>query len=211
MKIDYFYITFTFVSRYAFKLICHITNLLQKFSHQFLLRVKKRGNKSLSRRHHFSNQTYFEGTKKKTPGFFYRSDLFSISFYSFIHNFACAVFYVFVTIMTRFMIVFDLSPMKLAVPVSINCFKLKHWCSDVRLFFSSADGCIRWKTGRNCDEIARVTICYFIMMTMMVSSKCTSFSKLTWRKLQFETEWKAKWMTQPYILLTFDNGRWGDA
>lgn len=199
------------MSRYAFKLICHITNLLQKFSHQFFLRVKKRGNKSLSRRHHFSNQTYFEGTKKKTPGFFYRSDLFSISFYSFIHNFACAVFYVFVTIMTRFMIVFDLSPMKLAVPVSINCFKLKHWCSDVRLFFSSADGCIRWKTGRNCDEIARVTICYFIMMTMMVSSKCTSFSKLTWRKLQFETEWKAKWMTQPYILLTFDNGRWGDA
>lgn len=80
MKIDYFYITFTFVSRYAFKLICHITNLLQKFSHQFLLRVKKRGNKSLSRRHHFSNQTYFEGTKKKLPDFFIEAICFQYHF-----------------------------------------------------------------------------------------------------------------------------------
>lgn len=148
------------------------------FPSVFLRVEKKRGNKSLSRQHHFSNQTYFEGTKKKNSRIFYRSDLFSISFYSFIHNFACAIFLRVCdnhdTFYDRFRFISD----EIGSSSFHQLFQVETLMFGCASFFS-ADGCIRWKTGRNCDEIARVTICYFIMMTMMVSSKCTSFSKLT--------------------------------
>lgn len=80
MKIDYFYIAFTFVSRYAFKLICHITNLLQKFSHQFFFKSKKKRKQKFVTTASFFKPNIFWRNEKKLLDFFIEAICFQYHF-----------------------------------------------------------------------------------------------------------------------------------